>query len=123
MYTRILIRLNYVSAEVFNRVVTQLFVGEMSQKFGLIISNLWNDPNTKQAYELLIARPKTHAASPLENTVLDSAEYFLESIDRLSAPDYIPSDEDLLRYYFTCLLSQRNQNNIRNILLFNILFQ
>ena len=85
-------------AEVFNRVVTQLFVGEMSQKFGLIISNLWNDPNTKQAYELLIARPKTHAASPLENTVLDSAEYFLESIDRLSAPDYIPSDEDLLRW-------------------------
>ena len=87
----------YYLAEVFNRVVTQLFVGEMSQKFGLIISNLWNDPNTKQAYELLIARPKTHAASPLENTVLDSAEYFLESIDRLSAPDYIPSDEDLLR--------------------------
>ena len=83
--------------------VTQLFVGEMSQKFGLIISNLWNDPNTKQAYELLIARPKTHAASPLENTVLDSAEYFLESIDRLSAPDYIPSDEDLLRYFLYSL--------------------
>lgn len=85
------------TAEVFNRVVTQLFVGEMSQKFGMIISHLWSDPNTKKAYELLITLPKTHAASPLENTVLDSAEYFLDSIERLAAPDYIPSDEDLLR--------------------------
>ena len=70
----------------------------MSQKFGLIISNLWNDPSTKKAFELLITLPKTHAASPLEKTVLDSAEYFLDSIERLSAPDYVPSDEDLLRY-------------------------
>ena len=69
----------------------------MSQKLGMIMSNLWSDPNTKQAYDLLITLPKTHAKSPLEKTLIDSAEYFLDSIGRLSSTEYVPSDEDLLR--------------------------
>ena len=81
----------------------------MSQKFGMIIYNLWNDPNTKKAYELLITLPKTHTASPLEKTVLDSAEYFLDSIDRLCSPDYVPSDEDLLRLVF-CYVINKDYN-------------
>ena len=84
-------------AEVFNRVVAQLVLGEMSPKFGLIMSNLWNDPNVKKTYELLITLPKTHQTSPRKKTLLDSAEYFLDSIDRISSPNYVPSDEDLLR--------------------------
>ena len=91
-------RKRYYAAEVFSRVVTRLFVGDMSQKFGSIMSNLWNDPNTKNAYELMIALPKTSTTSPLQKTLLDSAEYFLDSLGRISALEYVPSDEDLLRY-------------------------
>ena len=78
--------------------VTRLFIGDMSQKFGSLMSNLWNDPNTKNAYELMMALPKTNTTSPLQKTLLDSAEYFLDSLGRLSALEYVPSDEDLLRY-------------------------
>ena len=87
----------YLLAEVFSRVVGQLFTGKMSQQFGSIMFKIWKDPNTKQAYELLTRLPKIHTLSPLEDALNDSAEYFLDSLVRISAVDYIPSDEDIVR--------------------------
>ena len=50
------------------------------------IKTLWKDKGVQKAYR--------HQS---EFQLYDSAKYFFDEIDRVSAPDYVPSTEDILR--------------------------
>eukprot|EP01132_Coremiostelium_polycephalum_P004501 gene4501-5614_t len=59
---------------------------DLSEEQGKKIKALWTDPGVKQAMK---------RASEL-STLPDSAPYFFENIDRMTAPSYVPSDQDIL---------------------------
>jgi guanine nucleotide-binding protein subunit alpha len=50
------------------------------------VRNLWRDNGVKQA----VSRSR-------EFQLNDSAVYYFNSIDRMAAPDYLPTDQDILR--------------------------
>ena len=52
----------------------------------IAIGNLWKDPAVKSA----VARSR-------EFQLNDSATYFFDSIERMLSPNYIPTDQDILR--------------------------
>ncbi|KAG0185835.1 Guanine nucleotide-binding protein alpha-2 subunit [Apophysomyces sp. BC1034] len=51
------------------------------------ISSMWNDPTTITCIE----------ERANEFYLMDSASYFLEEIKRISLPDYVPTEQDVLR--------------------------
>ena len=57
-----------------------------SQELATCIGRLWNDPGTKEAFN-----------RRREYQLNDSAEYFLNSLDRLGDPNYVPNQDDVLR--------------------------
>lgn len=59
---------------------------EFTAELGAAIKKLWTDPGIKYTYD---NRGKFQ--------LLDSAEYFLEKIDEISKPSYIPDEMDVLR--------------------------
>ncbi|KAJ3997194.1 guanine nucleotide binding protein alpha subunit, partial [Lentinula boryana] len=64
----------------------QLEVDVMPRDVADAIRGLWNDPAVKEA----VRRSR-------EFQLNDSAVYYFNSIDRMSAPGYMPSDQDILR--------------------------
>jgi GTPase SAR1 family protein len=50
------------------------------------IKSLWNDPGIKECYD-----------RRREYQLTDSAKYYLDSIDRIDTPDYLPTEQDVLR--------------------------
>ncbi|UJR07090.1 hypothetical protein I4U23_011378 [Adineta vaga] len=50
------------------------------------IKSLWNDPGIKECYD-----------RRREYQLTDSTKYFLENIDRIVAPDYLPTEQDIVR--------------------------
>lgn len=50
------------------------------------VRGLWRDPSVKEA----VSRSR-------EFQLNDSAVYYFESMDRMSAPGFLPSDQDILR--------------------------
>jgi len=62
------------------------FSGALTPAIGKDIKALWNDPAVKATY-----------ARSAEFQLNDSASYYFESVDRLIAPDYTVSQEDVLR--------------------------
>jgi len=59
---------------------------KLDSKFGGLVSDLWKDQGIKQCFG---ARGK-------EIQIPDSASHFLDSAERISLENYIPSDEDIL---------------------------
>ena len=57
----------------------------LTRDLGLVMSTLWNDPGVKDCF--LRSR---------EYQLNDTAEYFLNSLTRISDPHYVPTDEDIL---------------------------
>ncbi|CAF1519787.1 unnamed protein product, partial [Adineta steineri] len=49
------------------------------------IKSLWSDPGIKECYD-----------RRREYQLIDSAKYYLDSIDRIAAPDYLSTDQDIL---------------------------
>lgn len=62
------------------------FSGALTPAIGKDIKTLWLDPAIKQTY-----------ARSAEFQLNDSAAYYFDSVDRLIAPDYTVSQEDVLR--------------------------
>ncbi|XP_070611200.1 guanine nucleotide-binding protein G(t) subunit alpha-3 [Erythrolamprus reginae] len=60
--------------------------GSMSSELAGIIQRLWKDPGIQACFE---------RAS--EYQLNDSAAYYLNDLDRLTAPDYVPNEQDVLR--------------------------
>nr|XP_005297027.1 guanine nucleotide-binding protein G(t) subunit alpha-3 [Chrysemys picta bellii] len=60
--------------------------GSMTPEFSEIIKRLWSDPGIQACFE--------RAA---EYQLNDSAVYYLNDLDRLTAPGYVPNDQDVLR--------------------------
>jgi guanine nucleotide-binding protein G(q) subunit alpha len=50
------------------------------------IKSLWNDPGIKECYD-----------RRREYQLTDSAKYYLDSIDRITSPGYLPTEQDILR--------------------------
>uniref|UniRef100_F6PR32 Uncharacterized protein n=2 Tax=Ciona intestinalis TaxID=7719 RepID=F6PR32_CIOIN len=59
---------------------------ELSGEIGDAVARLWEDPGLRKSYE-----------RSREYQLNDSAEYYLESIERLSQADYMPTEQDVLR--------------------------
>ncbi|CAF1024445.1 unnamed protein product [Adineta steineri] len=49
------------------------------------IKSLWSDPGIKECYD-----------RRREYQLIDSAKYYLDSIDRIAAPDYLSTEQDIL---------------------------
>ncbi|XP_067915839.1 guanine nucleotide-binding protein G(t) subunit alpha-2-like [Heterodontus francisci] len=60
--------------------------GSLPTELVEIIGRLWNDPGIQACFE---------RAS--EYQLNDSASYYLNSLERLTAPEYVPSEQDVLR--------------------------
>ncbi|KAK7523469.1 guanine nucleotide binding protein, alpha subunit [Phyllosticta citricarpa] len=58
----------------------------LEAKVGQAISSLWHDPCVKQVMD-----------RSSEFYLMDSAPYFFDEVHRISAPDYIPIEADVLR--------------------------
>ena len=50
------------------------------------IKDLWSDPGIQECY-----------ARRREYQISDSAQYYLSDIDRIAQPDYLPTQQDILR--------------------------
>lgn len=64
----------------------EYFSGPLSSDLTSEIKTLWKDAGIQATY-----------ARSAEYQLIDSASYYFENIDRLSAPDYVPSVDDVLR--------------------------
>jgi GTPase SAR1 family protein len=59
---------------------------EMNKKIADYVKALWKDSTIQEAYD---------RASEFQ--LNDSTKYFFEEIDRIAKPDYVPSEDDMLR--------------------------
>ena len=57
-----------------------------SQELSIVIKRIWSDPGVQQAF-----------SRRREYQLNDSAEYFLNSLDRIGNPNYVPNQDDVLR--------------------------
>ena len=62
------------------------YTSEYTPEIASAIKNLWADPGIKKVFE-----------NKAKFQLNDSAEYWFENLDRISAPDYVPSQQDVLR--------------------------
>lgn len=63
-----------------------IFLGELPPELAAVMRRLWTDPGTKECFE-----------RSREYQLNDSAPYYLNSLDRVSQPGYIPTQDDVLR--------------------------
>ncbi|OQV12780.1 Guanine nucleotide-binding protein G(i) subunit alpha [Hypsibius exemplaris] len=73
-------------ARVFFQITSQLEDGEMTPELAMTMKRLWLDPGVQNCY-----------GRSQEYQLNDSALYYLNSLDRLANPNYIPSLQDVLR--------------------------
>uniref|UniRef100_A0A2P2HYG0 Guanine nucleotide-binding protein subunit alpha n=1 Tax=Hirondellea gigas TaxID=1518452 RepID=A0A2P2HYG0_9CRUS len=69
-----------VKSKVYENVTT------FEEPYTTAIRSLWIDPGIQDCYD-----------RRREYQLTDSAKYYLSSIDRISAPDYLPTEQDVLR--------------------------
>jgi guanine nucleotide-binding protein G(i) subunit alpha len=62
------------------------FQGQITPQIATDIESLWTDKGIRAVYE-----------RSAEFQLNDSAAYFFENVSRMASPDYIPSDQDILR--------------------------
>ncbi|XP_045165802.1 guanine nucleotide-binding protein G(i) subunit alpha [Mercenaria mercenaria] len=60
--------------------------GDLSGELAAIMKRLWNDSGVAQC----VGRSREYQLN-------DSAEYYLSALDRISLPNYIPTEQDVLR--------------------------
>lgn len=60
--------------------------GEMSSELAAIMKRLWKDSGVSMCF-----------SRSREYQLNDSAEYYLSSLDRISQPNYVPTEQDVLR--------------------------
>ncbi|KAF9275899.1 guanine nucleotide-binding protein subunit alpha [Mortierella alpina] len=58
----------------------------MPHEVAVAVQNLWVDPNVQEAFQ-----------RSREYQLNDSAKYYFDSIDRIAKPNYVPTDQDVLR--------------------------
>lgn len=78
--------LNSQSSQIILQLPAQIDNEMMTPQVFSAIANLWNDGGVQKTF--LKSR---------EYQLNDSAQYYFDSIDRMSDPNYLPSDQDVLR--------------------------
>ncbi|KAL6468721.1 hypothetical protein MHYP_G00222450 [Metynnis hypsauchen] len=79
---------NEMYAQWFQEVITHQ-VTQLERTYVDAIQRLWADSGLKICY-----------SRRREYQLLDSTEYFITNLDRIAAPDYIPTSQDVLRVRF-----------------------
>ncbi|XP_018586597.1 guanine nucleotide-binding protein subunit alpha-11-like [Scleropages formosus] len=69
--------------------VDKLQVTQLDRRYADAIRRLWADPGIKMCY-----------SRRREYQLLDSTEYYMTNLDRIAAPDYVPTAQDVLRVRF-----------------------
>ncbi|XP_074491553.1 guanine nucleotide-binding protein subunit alpha-14-like [Sebastes fasciatus] len=69
--------------------VNTVQISQLDRGHADAIGRLWADSGIRVCY-----------ARRCEYQLLDSTEYYMSSLDRISAPDYIPTEQDVLRVRF-----------------------
>jgi len=64
---------------------------EINEEIGGMIRNLWKEESVRNTFF------QSAFQSLIDPSILETSNYFFESIDRISSRDYLPSDEDILR--------------------------
>jgi len=74
------------AAERIGNIDAQFFAGTLTSEIASDIKALWADSGIRQAY-----------VRQSEFQLNDSAAYYFENVERLSAKDYVPNEQDVLR--------------------------
>jgi len=74
------------AAERIGNIDAQFFAGTLTSEIAADIKALWADSGIRQAY-----------VRQSEFQLNDSAAYYFENVERLSAKDYVPNEQDVLR--------------------------
>lgn len=74
------------SAELADEFMTISPDAEVDETVGGYIKTLWADPGIQETFR-----------NKAQFQLFDAADYFFEHIDRISTPDYIATDDDILR--------------------------
>lgn len=64
----------------------EYFTGDLTSELANDIKNLWADPGIREAF-----------ARSAEFQLNDCAAYYFDHIERIAKPDYLPTEQDLLR--------------------------
>lgn len=78
--------LNSQSAQVILSLPAQIDIEMMSPQVFQAIGTLWSDSGVQQTF-----------SKSREYQLNDSAQYYFDSIDRMASPQYLPTDQDVLR--------------------------
>uniref|UniRef100_A0A0N5A0H5 Guanine nucleotide-binding protein G(I) subunit alpha n=1 Tax=Parastrongyloides trichosuri TaxID=131310 RepID=A0A0N5A0H5_PARTI len=80
------VRTNILTAKLFLRMLEKNSANEFNPDLVESMKKLWDDEGVQQCY-----------SRSTEYQLNDSAAYYLNSLDRISGPGYIPSVDDILR--------------------------
>ncbi|XP_047443502.1 guanine nucleotide-binding protein subunit alpha-11-like [Mugil cephalus] len=69
--------------------VNTVHITQLESRYVDAIGRLWTDPGIRVCY-----------SRRSEYQLLDSTEYYMNNLKRISAPDYIPTEQDVLRVRF-----------------------
>uniref|UniRef100_A0AC34GCD5 Uncharacterized protein n=1 Tax=Panagrolaimus sp. ES5 TaxID=591445 RepID=A0AC34GCD5_9BILA len=61
-------------------------VTSFEEPYVTYVKDLWDDPGIQEAYD-----------RRREYQLTDSAKYYLSDVKRLAVPDYLPTEQDILR--------------------------
>lgn len=78
--------LNSQSAQVILSLPAQIDIEMMTPQVFQAIGTLWSDSGVQQTF-----------SKSREYQLNDSAQYYFDSIDRMASPQYLPTDQDVLR--------------------------
>ncbi|KAI1701991.1 g-protein alpha subunit domain-containing protein [Ditylenchus destructor] len=79
-------------------------VTSLNEPYVTYISDLWNDPGIQEAYE----RRREYQLS-------DSAKYYLSDLKRLAQPNYLPTEQDILRVRVPTTGINEYQFDLKNV--------
>lgn len=78
--------LEQTKAVQFFKLASSVEEGELLPELVVVMKSLWADPGVQHCF-----------SRSREYQLNDSAAYYLNSLDRISQPDYIPTQQDVLR--------------------------
>jgi guanine nucleotide-binding protein G(i) subunit alpha len=73
-------------ARLFFEMVGQTSEGELTYEIGQLMKRLWSDRGVQKCF-----------ARSREYQLNDSAAYYLNELDRIASPNYVPTQQDVLR--------------------------
>ena len=74
-----------LESEIFLKIFGKMKGPDMSRQLGLIISNVWSQPEVQEQFRNIYEKSDSNL------------EHFLDSMSRISSQDYVPTERDIFR--------------------------